>query len=305
VVVDQPELFTMGEGVWILDEKAGGFYTTVGTLVRREGRTWLTSRRHGHDYRDEDGAEVYTLFPVVSAYDADQAALENLAIDGNAEENQVFISGCRGGGVFALRCRDLRLADLRVRNVFSEGIGFQTCQDVEVSGCLVEDCAGNGFHPGSGTRRFHLHDCTARRNGASGLFYCLRVTDSLLEDCTFEENAEHGVSTGGRDVRNLNRRLTLRGNGGCGFFFRHREEANAAHDNVIEDCRLEKNCAKDGQAEVFIQGATRGVVLRGTSILRSGEKPAVHIASEVIGVEMVGNTIEPAGDGALRDLRLA
>ncbi|HUS91292.1 MAG TPA: right-handed parallel beta-helix repeat-containing protein [Phycisphaerae bacterium] len=302
VCVEEPDLFGLGEGIWLRDDKAGGFYTTVGTLVRRDGDVWFTSRPHRHDYHPNANAVAEALFPAISAYDLLGGVVELLAIDGNAAENPTMISGCRGGGVFAMRCGRLAVRRVTVRHYNGEGIGFQTCDDVEVADCLVEDCAGNGYHPGSGSNRFHVHDCVGRRNGASGLFYCLRVRDSLLEDCTFEANGLHGVSTGGRDSGNVNRGLALRGNAGCGFFFRKHDRNDAPHDNLIERCTFEGNAAGEGEAEVLVQGEVDGTRIVGNTFHPREGKPAVVIEAEALTVELADNDLPP-GDGGIVDRR--
>jgi hypothetical protein len=295
VCVDEPDLFQAGEGIWLRDDNAHGFYTTVGTLVARDGDTWFTSRPHCHDYSPRFHAVAATLFPVVSAYDVTDAVVEDLAIDGNKAANPTEITGCRSGGLFALRCNRLGLFRLTVRDCNTEGIGFQTCDDAEVAGCLVTGCTGNGYHPGSGSNRFHMHDCVARGNHASGLFYCLRVRGCLLENCTFEGNAAHGVSTGGRDSGNVNRGLVIRDNGGCGFYFRDDGGRNdSPHDNVIEGCTFERNAAGDGAAEILIQGEVNGTRILRNTIRQRAEKPGVLIRPQVLSVELDANRIEGA-----------
>ncbi len=306
ISIDQPDALRLGDGVWITDDNACGFYTTVGTLVRREGDLWYTTRPHSHDYHSHTHGKVYTLYPVISAYDVDDAAIEHVTVDGNQAENPVTITGCRGGGFFALRCQRLGIKGLVVRDCNSEGIGFQTCDVVEVADCLVERCNGNGLHPGSGTTRFHVRDCVCRNNTQSGLFYCLRVKNSVLENCVFEGNGEHGVSTGARDTDNVNRNLTLRNNGGCGFFFRGEQlRANAAHNNTIEGCTIENNCQKGAEAEILVQGATDGTRLIGNTVRLGQAACAVMLRREVLGFEERGNTFETGGRKAVVDLRAA
>jgi hypothetical protein len=285
LLLDAPDRFAVGDGVITFDDHAFGFYTTVSTLIRREGNTWFTSRPHEHDYLGQHGGQVLTLFPLISAYDVEDAAVESVALDGNAEENPVMLNGCRGGGLFAMRCRRFRATDMRVRNVNSEGISFQTCEELELAQCLVEACTGNGYHPGSGSTRCHIHDCTARENAASGLFYCLRVTHLTLERCTFERNGDHGISTGARDTDNINRGLLVRDNGGCGFFFREEDAVNAAHRNLIEGCEFTTNCRTTGTAEILIQGETAGTCLRDNRITPRPGVPGVVVGPQVAGVE--------------------
>ena len=303
--VDAPELFQPGEGVWILDDNAGGFYTSVATLTRFEHGLWYVNRPHPHDYLERSNGRVYTLFPVVSCYDTEGATVENLTIDGNMAENPVMLNGCRGGGVFAMRSAGFKALGLHVHDVNSEGISFQTCTNPEIAHCVIEDNGGTGLHPGSGSTGFHIHDCVSRRNKVCGLFYCLRVQHSLLEDCVFEDNGDHGVSTGARDTDSLNRRLTIRRNGGCGFYFRDDSALNAAHRVVIEDCDISGNCLDphgDGKAEVWVQGATDGVRLRRCAITRDGQ-PCVLLGPELTDFQMAENVITPAGEGAVVDQR--
>lgn len=304
ICVAEPDVFEAGEGVWIRDDRAGGFYTTVGTLVRREGDTWFTSRPHRHDYHPQANAVVETVFPVVSAYDICDASLEDLAIDGNRSENPTMITGCRGGGVFVMRSHRVVVRRVTVQDCNSDGLSFQTCDDMELAECLVEGCSGNGYHPGSGSNRFHIHGCVARGNGQCGLYYCLRVRDSLLEDCTFEDNASHGVSTGARDTGSINRNLTVRNNGGCGFFFREHTRSDAPHANTIERCTFEHNGAEEGEAEILIQGEVDGTRLTANAIRPREGKPAVLIRPGVLSVEMADNEIEGGGE-AVVDLRSA
>ncbi len=294
LLVDTPDIFHLGEGVHVLDDHAVGFYTTVGTLVRRDGDTWFTNHPHQHDYLGNHGGMVFTLFPSVNAYDVTDAVVENLAIDGNAGENPVMLNGCRGGGLFAMRCTRFSANGVIVRNVNSEGISFQTCDEMTLAHCLVEDCRGNGLHPGSGSTRAHIHDCTSRANAGCGLFYCLRVTGTVLERCTFEHNGDHGVSTGGRDTDNINRELIIRDNGGCGFYFRDDSAVNAAHRNLIEDCDFTTNCRATGTAEILVQGGADGTRIHRNRITPRPDIPAIICQASVTGMEESGNVIETA-----------
>jgi nitrous oxidase accessory protein NosD len=290
--------------VILRDNNAFGFYTTVATLVRREGDTWYTNRPHNHDYAGANGGVVETLFPVVSAVDVNDAVLEGVYIEGNSRQNPVTVNGCRAGGFLALRAHRLKIRGVVVRDYNGDGIGFQTCDDMDMTDCLVEQCTGVGFHPGSGSNRFHLRRCTARKNGSCGLFYCLRVRHGLLEDSVFENNGSHGVSIGSRDTDSVNRHLTIRGNGGAGVYLRPSSHVDAAHNSVIEGCTLERNCRGkvEADAEIVLQGETEGIRVIGNTIRRKPEKAAILIRKEVRSCEIRGNRIQPSGKDAVQDL---
>jgi len=302
LVLDDPDAFEPGEGILVGDDNSFGFYQTAGTLVRREGDTWYTSNPHAHDYTPAAHGFVKTLFSCVSIVGVQDAVLAGVRVDGNPEENE-SMNGCRGSGVYIGRAHRVRVQGVIVRNYNGEGIGFQTCDDLELDGCLVERCTGNGLHPGSGSNRFHVHDTTSRNNGGCGLFYCLRVRHSLLENCVFENNKGHGLSTGGRDTDNLNRNLVIRGNGGAGIYLRDDGQANAAHRNVFENCTLEGNCRENGEAEIVLQGGTEGIALRRNTIRWKEGKPGILVKPDMPDFESTGNTLEPAGPDAIVDER--
>ncbi len=302
VVVETPDTFVLGEGILLSDDTSGGFLQTASTLVRREGDIWFTSVPHAHDYRARDNGLARTLYPVVSAVDVEEVVLENLTIDGNAAQNE-RLNGCRGGGLFAHRSDDVTVREVMVHSFDGDGFSFQTCDDLELRDCVAEECTGHGFHPGSGSNRFHIHHCRASRCGECGLFYCLRVRDSLLEHCTFEENGSHGVSIGSRDVDHLNRDLTIRHNGGAGIYLRPGERATAAHRNRIENCTLVGNCRDGGEGEVVLQGEAEGVQVVGNTIRRCGGTPGLLIKAEMPPFVWRDNVIEPEGEGAVVDRR--
>lgn len=301
IVVDAPDRFAHGDGILIADDRAVGFYQTVSTLVRREGDTWICSRPHAHDYDARFGGVVKTLYSPISAIEVVDAAVEDLVVDGDAARNDT-LNGCRGGGFFAHRSNRVVARRVVVRDFNGEGFSFQTCDDLELDGCLAERCTGNGFHPGSGSNRFRIHGCVARESGAGGLFYCLRVRDSLLEDCVFENNRSHGVSIGERDTGHINRRLTIRGNGGAGVYLRPGDSPVAAHGNLIENCCLEDNARKGGEAEIVLQGKADGVKVIGNTI-RRGSHTGILVMPEMPAFECSGNRIDPPGDGAVVDRR--
>lgn len=305
LVVDTPEVFCVGDGVRVRDDNAFGFYTTVSTLIGRDGDTWYTSRPHSHDYLGCNHAVVETLFSIVEASDVQNAVLEKVVLDGNKAENPVRLTGCRGGGFFAIRSHRLAVRQVTVRDFNGDGFSFQTCDDMELAGCEAHQCQESGFHPGSGSNRFHIHDCRALFNGGCGLFYCLRVRDSLLENCVFEGNGGHGISIGSRDTGHRNRGLTIRANGGCGVFFRPDGPVDSPHGNSIEDCLLEGNCTRNQaeDAELLLQGQPTGVQIVGNTIRRRDTATGILIRAEMPACVMRDNRIEPAGPLAIRDLR--
>jgi hypothetical protein len=291
--VDNPDAFEPGDGVLIRDNNAHGFYTTVATLVRREGDVWITNRPHHHDYLGTNGGVAETLFPLVSAEAITDAVLENICLEGNSKQNPVKANGCRACGFLALNAHRLTVRNVTVRDYNGDGFGFQTCDDFVAAGCVVENCTGNGFHPGSGSNRFLMTGCTARKNKGCGLFYCLRVRHGLLEDSLFEKNGLFGVSVGERDTDSINRNLTIRLNGGAGFYVRACNKANAPHRTLIEGCTLERNAAgkQESDAEIILQGEAEGLRVIGNTIRPRPGKTGILIRKGTPPCELKDNRI--------------
>ena len=254
VYLAEPDKFTVGQGVLVQDDGAPGFYATVSTLTWRDGpqfglRDWLN-----HDYLPDRGGVVKSLYPLVAGRGVTGATVENLALDGNREHNDL-LNGCRGGGVFLLATRGVTLRRLAVREFHGDAISFQQTRDTLVEDCLCERNSGHGLHPGSGSVGPIMRRVTCRDNGHDGIFYCLRVSWSLTEDCLLEGNGHDGISIGGRDTDHLIRRNTILHNGLHGLVFRAMDRVMAGHRCRFEDNVVAGNNALDGLAEISLGGA--------------------------------------------------
>ncbi len=296
VSLAEPERFRAGMGVHVHDDRSGGFYDTVATLTWRKGDRFGLSRMLNHDYGRYANAVVTSIFPVISGYHLEDAAVEDLAIDGNKSQN-AHLNGCRGGGVFLLQAHGVKLKGLHVKDYNGDGISFQQCRGTLVERCVLEGMTGLGLHPGSGSVGAVLRGNTCRNNGSDGIFYCLRVSYSLCEDNTIENNGGFGISIGGRDTDHLVRRNAVRGNAKAGIHFREHDAAMAGSRNRLEENVLENNCRKAGPAEIEIRGATCDIhVLKNT--LRPGAregKPlaAVWVSGQAERIVVHGNRVEP------------
>ena len=151
ITVEDPTGFAVGYGVAIWDDRAGGFHTTVARITGRNGNTFSIDNPLMADCMVHNKAKAVTVFPVVSAYGVEGARIENLIIDGN-KKNNVHLNGCRGAGIFLYRAFGTVIQNCIVRNYNGDGISFQQSNDVTVVGCICEDNASLGIHPGSGSQ---------------------------------------------------------------------------------------------------------------------------------------------------------
>lgn len=296
VSVAEPDLFSVGMGVTIRDDRGGGFYSTIATLTWRDGNRFGISEMLNHDYYRREEAKIYNSFPPVSARFVSDVEVRDLSIEGNRAENPHFLNSCRGGGVFLLAVKNAVISNVTVRDLNGDAISFQQCRNVLIEDCLLEANAGNGLHPGSGSVGATMRRCKVIDNGQDGVFFCLRATYSLCDSCAFVENERHGVSIGGRDCHNAIVNCTIEGNGRDGVFLRDSDEAMAPHVTLVARNTIANNCARgQGRAEVFLNGAVRDVhVVHNTIRRQPGLPPIYGVAAteKVLRAHIFGNEFQ-------------
>ena len=296
ITVTNPEGFKVGCGVAVWDSQSEGFHTTVARVTGQNGNTFSIDRPLNADCLVANKAQAATVFPVVSGYDVEGARVENLIIEGNKEEN-VYLNGCRGGGIFLYRGFGTIIENCVVRKYHGDGISFQQSNDVLVEGCVSEDNAGLGLHPGSGSQRPVVRQCIARRNGEDGLYLCWRVRHGLFEKNILEDNGRFGISIGHKDTDNLLEDNQVRFNHQDGVFFRNESEGMAGHRNRLEKNLIENNGVKDEAAGIRVRGETRGLVFK-NNIIRDTRTPAER--KQAVGIRID----EQAGEVVLEDNRI-
>jgi polygalacturonase len=302
VSLSQPDKFRPGMGVYIYDDAAGNFIRTVATLTYRDGDRFGINRPLQYDYVRQRHAVVVSVYPLISGYEVEGAAVESLALDGNGAHNAA-IEGCRGGAIYALGCRDLRCADIAIHDYNGDGVSWQQNYDLVFEEIRVSGCQ-SGFHPGSGSTRWRVSRCVSQDNRGEGLFYCVRTTEGIVEDSLFARNAGNGLNCGNRDTDHIIRRCQIRDNGGAGILFRELDYAAAGHRVQVRDNVIEGNCRKDGLAEVDLTAELEGIVIEGNMISPSKGKAGIRIAAGVRSVEIGSNKITGAGKLRVVDERV-
>jgi polygalacturonase len=297
ITVRDPAGFQVGSGVAVWDANSGGFHATVARITGRNGNTFSLDKPLNADCMVANGAKAATVFPVISGYDLEGVRVEGVGVDGNKEEN-ANLNGCRGAGIFFYRAFGAAIENCEVRNYNGDGISFQQSNDVLVQGCLSENNAGLGFHPGSGSQRPIVRECVARSNGEDGLFLCWRVRHGLFEKNLLENNGRFGISIGHKDSDNLLRDNQVRLNDQAGVFFRNETLGMAGHRNRLENNVIENNGLKTAAPAIRIRGQTQGLSFK-NNIIRD-TRPAgaqkqtvgIRIEEEVGDVTLENNAIE-------------
>ena len=291
VTVENPEGFGIGRGVYVASKSQRNFHGACATILNARGAYFTLSRAMNADVLMGDGGFAATVFPVISGYNLQDARVENITVDGNRAENPTQTDGCRTAGIYLYRGDNCVITACAVRNYSGDGISFQQSNDVTVDGCAVEQCAGFGLHPGSGSQRPTVKNCRAIANGDDGLFFCWRVRGGVAEGNWLEGNGGHGLSIGHKDSDNFVRNNTIVAIKRGGVYWRPEKEPMAAHRVTFENNTVRDN---DGWG-LFIDGATQGTLIRGNTIEDTGpgrQKTGIRIGKQAGAVTLENNRIK-------------
>ncbi len=290
ITVKDPSGFDVGCGVTVRDDRSGGFHTTVVTITGKNGNTFSIDKPLMADCMADNNARATTIFPVVSGYNLENARIENITIEGN-RENNAHLNGCRGAGIFLYRAFGTVIKGCTVNNYNGDGISFQQSNDVTVVDCTSQNNASLGLHPGSGSQRPIVRNCTATKNGTDGLFLCWRVRHGLFEGNILRQNSQYGISIGHKDSDNLIRNNVIGENGNCGIFFRNESLQMAPHRNRLENNIIENNGTKEPAPAIRIRGHANNLVFENNIIRDTRPKKDQTQNIGILIEENVGNVI--------------
>jgi len=287
--------FRVGDGVVLRATNADSNSSVVikRTLVARSGNRFKLNDGLRENLWLTGKPTCASLFPLLtSEYTAD-VVIENLALDGNLA-NCGNLDGNYAGCIFLQDCNRYTVRGVEARNFNGDGISFQICHDVSVENCHSHDHAGLGLHPGSGSQRPVIRNCTLERNSI-GLFWCWGVKFGLAEHNRMLSNRDYGISIGHNDTDNVMRHNEVADSGKVGLLFRDdpRGQDFWANRNTVEHNRISNSGDENGVA-VDIQGQTKDVRLAGNE-LRETRAPmnrvGIRIGKDAGRVELAENSI--------------
>jgi len=270
------------------DRTHGGFYETFATITWIEA-DWV-GLDHGieADYRAAEEPCLTTVYPLIFGHDIRDAAVRDVHLEGNREENEKNMGGCRGGAVYFASCRRIEISGVRERDYFGEGLSFQMCRDVRIADCRFDENSGNGLHPGAGSTNALFERCAAGGNERSGFFFCVRANHITVRDCRFERN-QLGISIGTRDCHNLIEGCAIDGNEGAGVLVRETPRPTEVHSCRVRNCRIGGNARSAGQGQIEIVSDAHDLIFARNRIAGNGTKPGIFAESSARNIHLEGN----------------
>lgn len=237
------------------------------TLIARSGNRFKLDRALRENTWKIGNATVATLFPIITAEEAVDFAIEDICLAGN-KDNNTNLGGNYAGCVWLQDCSRVVMRKVIARNYNGDGLSWQICHDVRVEECQSMDNAGLGMHPGSGSQRAVIRNNVLERNNI-GLFFCWGVQYGWAEKNTLCDNRDCGISIGHRDHENIIRENEILNSGKTGILFRpERGEGFTASGNRLENNRIVDSGPEDGVA-IDIQGVTSGNTIANNTLLET------------------------------------
>jgi hypothetical protein len=297
VAVKNPERFKPGMGVHIYDSHAGGFYSTVATIISIEGNCLNLSRALCSDISHKSGGKAVSVFPIIEGYGIADACVSELVIDGN-RKNNAYINGCRGAGVFLVQSDRVTMRALTVRNFNGDALSFQHGVGCIAQNNICENNSGSGLHPGGGSVAPLLTGNKCINNDGDGIFYCLRVTYSTCENNICANNGRNGISIGHRDNNLHIRGNTFENNRETGVYYRSDDTGDTGVSVIFENNIIRGNSGGDSGSQVNFGTAAQNVCFFGNTIEAQPGQNAVSGRGEPVSLYFDGNDID--GNVALR-----
>ena len=292
VAVTNPERFNPGMGVYIYDNHAGGFYSTVATIVSIDGIYLNLSRALCSDIHYNGGGKVVSVFPIVEGYGISDAGITDLVIDGN-RQNNAYINGCRGAGVFLVQSDRVVMRNLTVRNFNGDALSFQHGMGCIAENNICEGNSGSGLHPGGGSVAPLLRGNKCIYNDGDGIFYCLRVTYSTCENNICTGNGRNGISIGHRDNNLLIRGNSFENNRETGVYYRPDSTGDTGVSVIFENNTIRGNSGGEHGTQIrFDRTAAQNVCFFGNTIIAQSGQHAISGSDEPESLYLDGNNIE-------------
>ncbi|MFC1508830.1 right-handed parallel beta-helix repeat-containing protein [Candidatus Omnitrophota bacterium] len=272
VTVKDASGFKAGMGIQLFDETHMGCWdATTARITSIEGSVLYIDTSLVHDYIGGSTGVITTSGSIVEAVNTENVRMADFTVDGNAANNG-GITGCRGGGVYIHRSRNVTVENVKVQNFNGDSFSWQITENITVRKCEASHGTGLGFHPGTGSDSSVIENCISHHNGGDGIFLCWRVQNGIIRNNSVYANGRYGISIGHKDTDNLFERNRVYENGRHGVYFRDENKENAGHRNTFRGNTIENNGSTDFKAYGFyIDGETNDIVIENNTIRSTGK----------------------------------
>ncbi|MBN2000749.1 right-handed parallel beta-helix repeat-containing protein [candidate division KSB1 bacterium] len=294
LTVQDPAGFEAGMGVQIYDEdQNGGWDVSTAVITKVVDNVVYIDTYLVRDYRADHNGIISNACSIIAAVCTDSVKITDLVIDGNKDNND-YINGCRAGGVYIHKSKNVIVENVHVRDFDGDGISWQITENITIRHNTVTGCTHCGLHPGSGSPLTTIQDNDVHHNEQDGLFICWRVHHGKVVGNKFHHNTRYGLCTGHKDTDMLFENNHIFENGRDGVHFRAERQSNAPHSNTFINNIIENNGTGGGGYGFSFNSPAENVLLKGNTIRDTGygfQKAAVFMYKNGSPVELENNRV--------------
>jgi hypothetical protein len=289
--------FKPGMGIMLrtTEKEAWQIDVLKATVTRIDGDIVYFDKIADKDFNLKKQCTAATIFPILTAENADNVNVEDIVLDGNKEQNE-HINGNFSGAVFLHYCNNWNFKNVTAQNYDGDGFSWQTCNDIHLDHCKSLNNTDLGFHPGTGAQRPVLTNCTATGN-SQGMYFCWNVSDGFVDNCKFTENIKYGISIGHRDTDNLIQNCLIENNKEVGILFRKDDNDDffAGNRNLVKNCTVRDNGTSKEGVGIDVTWKTKDITIENTKFISSQagiQKIGIKISKDAERINTSGNTFE-------------
>ena len=303
VTVQNPSGFCPGMGVFIYDTRAKDCWEyTTAVITAISDNVLYIDNYLVRDYRADRDGIITNACSIIAAMEAENVHISNLTVDGNKENND-YINGCRGGGIYFFKTRNATVENVVVKDFNGDGISWQVTEDITVRNNEIYGCTNFGMHPGTGSPNSLIEGNNSHDNGSDGLFICWRVQHGLVKNNQFHHNGRFGICTGHKDTDMRFEENHIYENASDGINFRRERAANAPHRSIFIRNVVENNGTKEGGYGFSFNSPAKDVVLK-DNIIRDtkngSQKVGIYYYKNSLPVKLENNVIEGHPKGKVK-----
>ncbi|MFC1539462.1 right-handed parallel beta-helix repeat-containing protein [Candidatus Latescibacterota bacterium] len=295
VTVEDASLFEVGMGIQLYDDdNSDGWDVTTARITSIDGQILYIDTYLVRDYRADRNGVISNACSIVEGVGVENVEIANFTVDGNAATNDL-INGCRGGGIYIHKSRDIIIENVTVRNFNGDSFSWQITENVTVKNCESAYGTNLGFHPGTGSDHSVVENCVSHHNGSDGIFLCWRVQNGVFRNNKTYANERYGISIGHKDTDNIFLNNQVFENHRHGVYFRDENKENSGHRNTFRGNTIRDNGTTDFDAYgIYIDGETRDITIDGNTISSTGkgnQVGAIFIGPKVSDIVEKNNNI--------------
>jgi len=263
--------FKMEMGIQLFDdEHKQGWDVTTAKITDIKNNVIYFDNGTNYDYLSSLNGTVTNGCSIIEAVGVENVKIAELVIEGRKENND-YINGCRGGGVYIHKSRNCVVENVKVNEFNGDSFSWQITENITLKGCEASNGNGLGFHPGTGSDHSVVENCISHNNSQDGIFLCWRVQNGIFRNNTVYANGDNGISIGHKDTDNIFENNHVYENGFQGVLFRNENEQNSGHRNTFTGNIIENNGVKRESSGFYIGGETHDITITDNTIRSTGK----------------------------------